>query len=70
MNFLKNPGLVVRFLIAIGYILLSILFFFSPITSETLTKNLKYAFCALLMIYGLYRVYRAYQLYKELNDEQ
>lgn len=70
MSLFKNPGLIIRFAIAIGYILLSISLFFSPITSETLSKNLKFAFCAVLFAYGVFRCYRAYQLFKDINDEK
>ncbi len=70
MNLFKNPGLVIRFSIAVGYVLLSILLFITPIASESLSENLKLAFCALLFAYGIFRFYRTYQLFKEINDEQ
>ena len=70
MNFFKNPGVVIRLFIAVGYILLSVLLFITPIASETLSRNLKFAFCVLLFAYGVFRLYRAYQLFKEINNEQ
>lgn len=70
MNFLKNPGLLIRAFIAIAYVFLGILILTSPISTEVLSKSLKYIFGVLLMVYGLFRCYRAYQLYNDLKDEQ
>jgi hypothetical protein len=65
MQFFKNPGIVIRFGIAIGYILLSILILLSPVAKTILSDNMKYLFSTLLFVYGIFRCYRAYQLYKE-----
>ena len=68
MQFFKNPGIIIRASIAIGYILLSILILLSPISTTILSSNTKYLFSALLMAYGIFRCYRAYQLYKETQE--
>jgi hypothetical protein len=68
MSIFKNPGIIIRASIAVGYILLSILIFFSPISTTVLSENMKYAFSALLMAYGIFRSYRAFQLYKNLEE--
>jgi len=68
MQFFKNPGIIIRVSIAVGYMLLSIIMLFSPMSATILSKNMKYLFCLLLMAYGIFRCYRAYQLYKELEQ--
>lgn len=67
MQIFKNPGIVIRFAIAIGYVLLSILILISPFVKTILSDNMKYLFSALLFAYGIFRCYRAYQLYKEIE---
>ena len=68
MQFLKNPGFIIRIAIAVGYILLSILLLYIPNSSTILSQNMLYLFCALLMAYGIFRLYRAYLLYKETEE--
>lgn len=49
-----------RFLIAIGFIILSIvIYFYRDVTGLSPTQT--YIFSALLAVYGLFRVYRAYK---------
>ncbi|MFN8236541.1 MAG: hypothetical protein U0T77_00100 [Chitinophagales bacterium] len=65
MEFLKNPGFILRVIIAAGYILLGILLIIHPSALGFLTKDMTRAFSAVLIIYGLFRGYRAYQFYKD-----
>lgn len=70
MNFLKQPGFILRMSISAGYIILAIYLLVYPTALSFLTKEMTYAFSAVLIIYGLFRAYRAFQQYKEEIDEK
>ncbi len=65
MEFLKNPGFLLRIFISAGYIALAIFLITYPSALSFLSEDLTYAFSGVLIIYGLFRGYRAYQQYKE-----
>lgn len=69
MQFLKNPGIIIRVAIAVAYILLGILVIFTPL-STILSDKMKYVFSILLIAYGIFRCYRAYQLYKDVEESK
>jgi hypothetical protein len=70
MNFLKDPGFVLRISISIAYVVLAVYLFLHPDVLAFLTHNLVYAFSAVIFIYGLFRGYRAILLYKEQHDDE
>ena len=65
MNAFKNPGFLLRIAIAVGYICMGLLLFFSHKEMQLLSKEWNLALAALLFAYGIFRTFRAYQLYKE-----
>jgi len=65
MEFIKNPGFILRIIIAAGYILLGILLIFHPSALGFLSKDMTRAFSVVLILYGLFRGYRAYQFYRD-----
>jgi hypothetical protein len=67
MNFPNSPSFILRMAIALAYIGLGTALLLNNISSGVLTPGLKYAFEALLIVYGSFRVYRAWTMYK--NDE-
>lgn len=69
MSKLTNPVFILRFAIAIGYIVLGILLVVLPISLELLNKTTKPLFSILLIAYGLFRLYRAFHTLKEEASE-
>lgn len=65
MNFLRDPGFLIRIAIAAGYIALSVFLFVRPDILNFLGKQMTYLFSAVILIYGLFRGYRAWQLFQE-----
>jgi len=65
MNKFFHPAFILRFVIAIGYIVLGILVLFLPISMKLLNKSTQPLFALLLIIYGGFRIYRAFQIIKE-----
>lgn len=68
MNRFLNPAFLLRFAIAVGYIILGILLLTMPIIVKLLNKTTQPLFAILLMAYGCFRLYRAYQIVKEDNQ--
>lgn len=69
MEYLKNPGFILRVAIALGYCLLSLFLFLHPEVLTFLSKELTYAFGALILIYGLFRAYRAFITFNEDQED-
>lgn len=67
MNPLLNPSFILRFAIALAYIILGGLLLFSSVTIKIFNSTTQYAFAALLILYGLFRMYRAFKSLKEEN---
>ncbi|MDB5228807.1 MAG: hypothetical protein JWN78_3000 [Bacteroidota bacterium] len=65
MEFFKNPGFILRITTAICYIVLGGFLFAHPTIITFISKQMNYAFAAVLIIYGLFRAYRAYHFYKD-----
>lgn len=60
-----NPAFVLRFCIAIAYIILGIVLMALPMQLALLKGTTKILFATLLMAYGLFRLYRAFHTLKE-----
>jgi hypothetical protein len=65
MEFYKDPGFILRLVIVAGYIALAVYLFIHPGILSFLSKEMTYAFAAVILLYALFRGYRAYQLFKE-----
>ncbi|HQV78283.1 MAG TPA: hypothetical protein PLJ42_08370 [Chitinophagales bacterium] len=62
-----QPAFLLRFSIALAYIILGIVIFFLPIERILLNLTTKILFALLLMLYGIFRLYRAFRTLK--NEE-
>ena len=65
MNSFLQPAFLLRFTIAIAYIILGIVLIVLPIDIKLLNNTTKPLFSLLLIAYGTFRLYRAFQLLKE-----
>jgi hypothetical protein len=60
-----NPAFILRFSIAIAYIILGIVLLVLPVKISLLNDTAKFLFAGLLVIYGVFRLYRAFRALKE-----
>jgi hypothetical protein len=70
MNYLKEPGFLLRLAIAAGYVVLAVYLFLHPNILSFLSKEMTWIFAAVILLYGLFRAYRGYLFYKEQEEDQ
>jgi hypothetical protein len=65
MNYLKNPGFIIRVAISLGYVVLGIMLLANYRRIDFLTPKFSILLAVLLFVYGIFRAYRAYRFVHE-----